>query len=229
MSKIYAFFSQIPAISVLTLLCLFSFGASTAVASDYSHLDGLSGDYTYNIMRNGTQIGTYSFNVKNVDDTMTIHVKMDILAKVLFLTAYEATHQRTEKYVNGVLESIQGEANFNGKEYAFSYDAENNAITLNDNEEVIEGTPVTLTPFIPKLKGQFVGLSEKGKTYPAALIDHGTVKKKSGLKLKPYHHITFDSDVKRDLWYTPEGILDSLAYKKDGATITFERQTESKY
>ena len=227
MLKIYAFFQQsfysgrktrlfLSAILAALVTLAWPNAAFAAPATQ-------DGQYVYDIMRNGTQIGTYSFDVSTQEKSTTIRANMNIEAKVLFLTAYKADHRRTEVRVNGALQSMEGDALFNGKSYTFSYDAAQNLLVQNDKEQVLAHPAVTLTPFLPNaLEGKFVGISEKGIPHEAGFIDHGMVKKKSGIKLKPFREIIFTGDVRRDLWYTPEGVLESLSYDKDGATITFK-------
>ena len=222
MLKIHVFFKQ--------LFCLLALAAMLTAANPAAAENKmLDGDYTYDILRNGTQIGTYSFHVTNRDDmSTTVQATMNIEAKVLFLTAYKADHQRVEEYLKGALQKIHGEAKFNGKDYAFTYDAKLDQVDRNGEIEQLKYPVVTLSPFKPRnTEGKFIGLSEKGKTHEAYFEDNGIVKKKSGIKLHPFHELAFIGDVRRDLWYTPEGILDSLSYDKDGATITFKRRAKN--
>lgn len=218
MLKIHVFFKH--------LLCVATVGTALATANTAAAESLMQdGYYSYDIMRNGTQIGSYTFDVSTTDDVTTINARMGIEVKVLFLTAYKADHQRTEKYLKGKLLSMKGDAVFNSKNYEFSFDASTNTLVHNGDEQVLDQSAVTLTPFIPKsLESAVTGISEKGKPYQAHFEDNGTVKKKSGIKLKPFREIVLMGEARRDLWYTPEGVLDSLSYDKDGATITFKRQ-----
>ena len=226
MFKIHAFFA--PVTIALFIMALFTINSEASFAEDAPKY--AAGEYAYNVMRNGTQIGTYVFDVQHQDDMVVMDVKMDIEVKLLFASVYNAHFKGKKFYKNGELVKARGEGDFNGKVSEFKYDSSTSTLVRNGDKSHIEHEVVMLKPFMPHdIKGTYVGLSEKGKHYKSHFDDHGMVKKKSGIKFKKFHKLSFTSDIKRDLFYTPEGILHSLSYEKDGDDITFERQHESKY
>ena len=222
MLKIYAFFNKVrPRLKVcfaIYAVCAVSILLSTAAFAAQTET------YTYNILREGKQIGAYHFEVSKDGPNMTINATMDIEAKILFLTAYKARHTRTETYQNNTLQHIESKATYNGEGYAFSYDAQTGVLIRNGEKTQLENPVVTLTPFAHSFKGQYTNLTEKGKPTLATFSDKGIVKKKAGIKLKPFRHIQMNDGTLRDLWFTPEGVLDSLSYEKDRATISFQRR-----
>lgn len=221
MPKIYAFFKETLAPKALwlpvggfALLIVATMGAQAKEPNFYD----------YDILRNGKQIGFYHFEISNRGDTSTIKAKMEIEVKLLFVTAYKATHKRVEAYQGDALKLIEGDSMYNGKNYTFTYKAREGQLTRNGETEKLDLPVLTLTPFAPDLTKNYATLSEKGKTHPAHFEDLGMVNRKDGLKLKPFRHVKLVGEVDRELWFTPEGILDSLSYQKDGATISFKRR-----
>lgn len=223
MLKIYAFFNVMPIFKAR--FAAGAFLAASLFLSVPSFVNAQDTEtFTYNILREGKQIGLYRFEVLKNNQKMTINATMDIEVKVLFLTAYKARHTRVENYENAVLQTVEGSANYNDKPYTFNYNAKTGLLVHNGEETHLQNLVVMLTPYIPKFEKQSINLTEKGKPSLATFTDKGIVKKKAGIKLKPFRHIQMNDGTVRDLFFTPEGILETLSYEKDRATISFVRR-----
>ncbi len=180
--------------------------------------------YFYDILKDGHKIGVYNFIVTENGTEKTIHAGMKIKVKVFFVTAYKASHSRTEIYKNDKLISIDGSSIYNGKDYKISY-APDRTLVTNGNKMLLEKRGVTVSPFIQNDDDEAFIITEKGKAKLATFKKVGEeIIKVSGKKTTALHYKVTGS-VERDLWYDKNGILLTLSYLKDGSVISFRRHS----
>ena len=72
-------------------------------------------EMSFNIKRNGNQIGSHEVNFKTSDEQLIIEATTKIRVKFLFFTAYKFDYKAKEIWQNGELVSLLSQTNDNGK------------------------------------------------------------------------------------------------------------------
>ena len=207
--------------------------------------------YSYYILRNNMQIGTYRFKVtpENTPPRMNgkskannassqgarlrVETDMDVKVKMLFFTAYEAQYEAASIYHGADLLRHESLGKINGKEYIVNYNRSKNKnhLVVNAQGVKLSDPPVTLHPFYRKTqKGDGKSgrplnfISEKGKIHEVYYQTKGKERIEINAKKFKATHARIVGDITRNLWYDEDGTLLKVAYQKDGATITLVRK-----
>ena len=173
----------------------------------------------YDILRNGSPIGQYTFYSETKQGRSLIQAAMDINVKIGPLSVYRASHKRTETWRNGKLLNLAANSVYNGKTYEIKAQAIQNgySVEVNGKTQTLDGKLSTLSPYLSDAAHDVYVLSEKGKLEKVTREFRG---EDAGLET-PLYHFNLSGEKAYDLWYDDTGLLSRLSYTKDGAVITF--------
>src|SRR6267142_4253779 len=73
-----------------------------------------AGTITYDVWREGSQIGTHTVEFTRDGDKLTVHTKIRIEVKLLFVTVYRFAHDAEEDWVDGKLMRFAAKTDDNG-------------------------------------------------------------------------------------------------------------------
>lgn len=100
---------------LLAALILFA-GASVAGTSGDAHAAGVPRDgvLAFDIVRNGTAIGTHTYRFSREGDRTEVRIRTDIDYRLLFIPVYRFEHESHEVWENGSLTLLESTTNDNG-------------------------------------------------------------------------------------------------------------------
>jgi uncharacterized protein DUF6134 len=181
------------------------------------------GKLTYSIVREGSRIGSQVTTFQRNGDSLTVQTTVNIKVTLLGITIYRFDHIANEEWKAGELAHLTSKTNDDG---------DDRVVDL----KLVDG----------KLKGTYNGMAKEfpAGVIPASLWHPGTVKQTQlldqvkaryrqitvkdvgietisirGQKVKA-HHYSMTGQIKRELWYGPEGRLEMMQFSgKDGSEI----------
>jgi hypothetical protein len=77
----------------------------------------------FDIIREGTKIGTEAVDIEHRNDTTTVKIKTDVSVTVMFIEAYRYESSRKEIWKNGQLVTYKSRTNDNGTKHAIDVTA----------------------------------------------------------------------------------------------------------
>lgn len=209
------FYKHILLLGFIALLPIF------AVQNGYASTD----HYSYKIMRDGSPVGTYKFNVAYKGEEQHITSQMKVKVKLAFITLYRAKYKANSVYKHGKLVRHTATATYNGKDYTTTYNAhKGNTLTVNGQDFPLQYQPLTFSPFV-FLKGHDATFfTEKGKRYNVRYqeVRDERVNISGQSYSAQYSQIT--GAVKRDLWYGEDGTLLQAKYHKGSSEISLVKE-----
>jgi len=181
-----------------------------------------AGTLSYDVLREGTRIGRYEFEIAgDPGETVSLTSRMNVAVDALFVTVYRASHDRVERWRDGRLREAEGRSNYNGKRYNFALDcgAEKCRLTVNGETKAVGPPVVSFVPWSLDSLREFTLLTEKGKLRRVTSHFVGRERITVGGQAVTSEHYRITGDVERDLWYGPEGTLLRLRYDRSGADM----------
>ncbi|QEX15170.1 hypothetical protein FRZ44_04500 [Hypericibacter terrae] len=215
---------RILASSVLALMLLLPVTGKAAIAVP----DGFppDGTITYDVWREGSQIGTHTVEFARDGDKLTVHTRIRIQVKLLFITVYRFEHDAEEDWVDGKLMRFAAKTNDNGTDRDVLLERQGDELRghYNSEQATLPGDLIPGSLWNPATIDQKQLIEPtKGRAKDVTIVDHGmeTVTLGSGAKVQG-HHYSITGDLRREVWYGPDGEVVQAAYNaKDGSLLTF--------
>jgi hypothetical protein len=218
---------------IMRLAALLIFVGSLALPGMAGAVDGVElagfpppGRLEYAVLRDGDQIGKQSVEFIRDGDRLTVRTRVDIAVKFLGITVYLFSHSAEEQWVKGELTKLTSVTDDDGEHRKVDLALEGDVLRGQYNgiaREFAAGM-IPASFWHPDTVTQTVLLDQiKGRTRTVEIVDKGieqiTVK---GQKIDARHY-SMTGQIKRELWYGPDGQLDLLRFPgKDGSEITMK-------
>jgi hypothetical protein len=84
----------------------------------------------FDILRDGTPIGTNIIDIDRQDDALTVNIATKISVNVMFIEAYRYEHKCTETWKSGRLVGFKSRTNDNGKHHAIDVTQKRDKLTM---------------------------------------------------------------------------------------------------
>jgi uncharacterized protein DUF6134 len=183
------------------------------------------GRLEYSVIRDNECIGAETVEFKADHDKYLVKTSADISLKVVFelITAYRFKHRSEEVWVDGKLVSVTSRTDDNGKRKILDVKREGELLKVSYNGKLRElpGGSIPASFWHPDTPLQTLFLDPvSGKPRRVSIEDIGVESIKIGSQELEAHHYSITGDIKRELWYAPDGKLLKYSFPaKDDSII----------
>jgi len=184
-----------------------------------------TGRLEYSVIRDNECIGAEVVEFKTDNDKYTVKTRADISLKVVFdlITAYRFKHTSEEVWTDGKLTSVTSRTDDNGKRKILDVKREGDLLKVNYNgkERELPGDSIPASFWHPETHLQTLFLDPvSGKPRRVSIADMGEESITLGSKTFKARHYSIKGDIKRELWYGPDGKLLKYSFPaKDDSLI----------
>ena len=184
----------------------------------------------FDIMRQGSKIGTDTFDIARHGDVTDVKIVTHVLVKVMFVNAYRYDHIETASWKGSQLVSFSSTTDDNGTNHAISA-AQSGAKLALDVDGTKSDVPKTTVP---------ASLWSADVSNKSQLFDPGNGKR---LSTKPQdlgeetvsvrgapqqlRHLKLSGQFDRDLWFDKDGLVKMTLLGSDHSVITSELRTST--
>ncbi|HVT53169.1 MAG TPA: DUF6134 family protein [Dongiaceae bacterium] len=207
--------------SILGALLLLVATASLAVADDAAW-PGKPGRYVFEVVRNGSAIGTQVVEIKRQGDGVIATTESTIAVKLLGLVVYRMHQVLTETYRDGRLVAISGETvDGNGRRFAeLARDGDHWTGHYNKDKRAFDCDCSGSTMWnVSSMKPDMIETSQ-GQLRHVTITDHGMEMIDLPEGKVQAHHFTVGGDLGRDVWYDANGnLVSATQLGSDGSKI----------
>ncbi|NNE37686.1 MAG: hypothetical protein HKN08_05220 [Gammaproteobacteria bacterium] len=187
--------------------------------------------WIFNVLLNDKTIGEHRFMVSPVeDDLLKVESNANMRVKILFFEAFKYTHQATEIWRDGCLESIEATTDNNNDMLTVNGMSQEQyfIVEATENKEMIEGCVKSFAywDLSTILNAEKLLNSQTGEYIEIELIvnDWETVLA-AGVEWKAKKYSLVGKDMHIDLWYGPNGEWIKLRSKlKNGRELVYDLQ-----
>lgn len=183
----------------------------------------------FDIVREGTQIGTNTLDFSRQGDATTVKVVTHILVKIMFVNAYRYEHVETAMFKSNQLVSFNSTTDENGTNHSIDAHEASGKLALTVDGASVDA-PKTIYPaiiFSPDITGKSQLFDPgNGKRLSAKGEDLG--KETVTIRGVPQElrHIRLTGTFGRDLWFDRDGLVKMTMLGPDNSKIVSEmRQT----
>ncbi len=177
---------------------------------------------TYDIIRQGSKIGTNIVDVERRGDTTEVKISTKVLVKIMFVEAYRYEHEATESWKAGQLAAFTSQTNDNGTDHKVTITAGANKLDI-----VADGkhsdAPLSLRP-ASLWDRSFNAQTElfdpaNGKRLAVQTKDLGDEKLTVTGVAHDTHHYKISGDLDRDVWFDGDTLVRMKLVGSDHSTI----------
>ena len=179
----------------------------------------------FTVLRNGEPVGTNTITFQQTAAGLQVDVKTAIVVKITVIPVYRFEHEGHEVWQGDHLVSLRSATNDDGTPHHLAVEAKGDGLEVKGDgytgPAAMGAIPGSLwNPAVPRQSVLLNSLD--GKLMNVATKDLGeetvTVR---GTAAKARHYVV-DGDLKRDLWYDPDGTLVQIHLKaKDDSDILY--------
>jgi hypothetical protein len=202
--------------TMLSLLALTPLAAQDA-QSPASHVHRV-----FDILREGSKIGTDTLDISRQGDVTTVKGKTHIVVKIAFITAYHYDHSETGVWKGSQLVSFSSTTDDNGKSHKIVAKQTGKQLALSvDGEAARE--PITVEP--ANLWNAQISLKPDifdpadGKRMTVTTEDLGTETLDINGTPQKLQHIRLSGEFARDLWFDTDGLVRMTMLGSDNSKI----------
>jgi len=182
------------------------------------------GRVLFSVMRDGSRIGEHELRFKQSGPELEVDIAIELVVKVVFVTAYRYEHHNRERWRDGRLMGFTSRTNDNGERHRVRADRQDDIIRVEGSDGVIEAPGDTLPTTYWKRRmvqdERWID-TQHGRIVESRVEPRGeeTVGLPRGKGEAARYALRGDLDL--DLWYRGEGWV-SLAFEaEDGSRITY--------
>jgi hypothetical protein len=180
---------------------------------------------TFDILREGSKIGTVVEELEKQGDMTTVKFKTHISVVVMFIEAYHVDHASSETWNGNQLVSFKSQKDENGKKHSVSATVVGDKIDLEADGKHSE-LPRTAIPSSMWSRA-FVSATQMfddgdGKRLVIKVSDLGDENLEVKGAKHQVRHYQISGDFKRDLWFEGDTLLRLKLTGSDGSKITSE-------
>lgn len=184
----------------------------------------------FDIMRQGSKIGTDTFDISHQGDVTKVKIVTHVLVKVMFINAYRYDHSETASWKGNELVAFSSQTDDNGTPHKINASQDDGRLALD-----VDGTKSDLPKgFVP------ASLWSAGVSNKAQLFDPGNGKRLStrpqdlGEETVEIHgvpqqlrHLRLVGAYARDLWFDKDGLVKMTLLGSDKSLVTSELRTST--
>lgn len=176
----------------------------------------------FDIMREGSKIGTDTFDITRQGDTTSVKVKTHIQVKIAFVTAYRYDHTETGTWKGKQLVSFSSTTDDNGKPHEISAAQSGNKVALTV-DGASSAAPKQIQP--ASLWGADVSKQPQifdpanGKRMAVKVQDLGEESVPVNGVPQQLTHVKLSGAFARDLWFDEQGLVKMTLLGSDNSQI----------
>jgi hypothetical protein len=176
----------------------------------------------YDVVREGTQIGTNTVDIERRGDTTEVKIKTKISVKIMYIEAYRYEHEAYETWKTGQLVAFKSETDDNGTKHVLSVIPVSNKLDLtvdgHHNEAPLSLRPASLwnknfdsqTQLFDPANGQRLSVKVQDLGSEDITI-HGVAHKA--------RHYKISGGLDRDLWFDGDTLLRMKLIGRDHSVV----------
>jgi hypothetical protein len=177
----------------------------------------------FDIMREGSKIGTDTFDISRQGDATSVKVNTHIIVKVAFITAYRYDHSEAGTWKGTQLVSFKSKTDDNGKDHTVAATQSEGKIALD-----VDGTSTTAPKSTQpaSLWGAEVSKQKQifdpanGKRMAVGVQDLGDETVEVNGVPRQLNHVKLTGAFPRDLWFDEDGLVKMELRGSDNSQIT---------
>ena len=209
----------------LSLAALAAIPALAASTDDVKHVHRV-----FDIMREGSKIGTDTFDISRQGDATSVKVNTHIVVKIAFITAYRYDHSEAGTWKGAQLVSFKSTTDDNGTDHQVKAAQAGNKIAL-----TVDGTATTApkTTQAASLWGAEVSKQTQifdpanGKRMAVGVQDLGEETVEMNGVPRQLQHVKLTGAFPRELWFDEDGLVKMSLRGSDNSEITSELRTST--
>jgi hypothetical protein len=181
----------------------------------------------FDIMREGSRIGSHVLNFAASDNAMTVRIAVDIAVRFGPLVVFRYTLRGLEQWSGGALVHAEAHADDDGTPGHMQADRDAGGLWVSGSKAARYLAPakaLTATHWnMAELDGPWINFQDGGLLHPAvARIGTDQVKRPGGGS-KPATHFALTGDARLDLWYDSDRRWSALTFTAhDGSLVRYE-------
>lgn len=180
----------------------------------------------FHVLKDGEKIGHEKVEITQTADGHVVRVETLTDVQVLFLR-FHYDHQRTERWHGNTLVSVETTTNDDGTHYTYQASYQDDCYALagkgvGKRDACDNAWPLTLWHEDVTRKTNLYSVIN-AEPYRVETRKIGDEKLMVGNRETPATHYVMSGDIKRDLWYGPDGKLLKTSFKRRGYDIDFIR------
>lgn len=177
----------------------------------------------FDVMREGSKIGTDTFDITRQGDTTSVKVKTHIQVKIAFITAYRYDHTESGTWKGRQLVSFTSTTDDNGKPHEISAAQSGNKVAL-----TVDGASSAAPKAIQPASLWGAAISKQPQIFDPANGQRMAVKVQDlGEETVPVNgvpqqlnHVKLSGQFARDLWFDGDGLVKMMMLGSDNSQIT---------
>jgi len=177
------------------------------------------------IMRNGEQIGTHAIEISRTGPETNVRITTDLSVKVLFITAYRLQHSATERWVNGLLLTVEATTENNGVHHKVSATRGTSGLEVQADGKTrrVDQNVLPASLWNQELMRRKIAFdTQDGQVDPISVTDNGTEDLSFGSRALKAHHYEIKGRYSQDIWYDEHGRLVQVKLiGSDGSVISY--------
>lgn len=179
----------------------------------------------FDVVREGSKIGSDTFDITRQGDTTNVTVKTHILVKIMFVTAYRYDHTETGTWKGRQLVSFTSTTDDNGKAHEIKAAQSGNKVALTV-DGASSAAPKAIQP--ASLWGAAVSKQPQifdpanGKRMAVKVQDLGDETVSVNGVPQQLDHVKLSGQFARDLWFDGDGLVKMTMLGSDNSQITSE-------
>ncbi len=180
-------------------------------------------------MRKGAKLGTHQLTFDRSGDALTVHVAVDLVFKIGFITLYRYSHHATERWVGDQVVALQTSTSDNGTPNQVTGRRDASGLVIEGTKAPRYVAPANALPATHwnrrELDGPWINTQDGRLMHPkVAPGGSDMIPTAAGAQIRANHY-ALTGDVQLDMWYDARPSWAGLSFKaKDGSTIRYERQ-----
>src|SRR5882757_8168750 len=165
---------------------------------------------TYDVWREGAQIGTYKVDFLRDGDKLTVRTRMRVEVSLLFMTLYHFDHEAVEDWIDGKLIHYVSKTDDNGtdRNVLLARDGEKLRGRYNAEQVTLPANIIPCSLWNPATvdQKQFIEPT-KGQAMAVTVFDRGLERVQDGSQVVQAHHFSITGELPREVWYGADGLV----------------------
>ena len=184
----------------------------------------------FDVMREGSKIGTDTFDITRQGDTTSVKVNTHILVKIAFITAYRYEHTEAGTWKGGQLVAFKSQTDDNGTDHHIKAAQAGGKIALTV-DGAATSAPKVVQPAslwgaeVSKQRQMFDPANGKRLAVDVADLGEETVEM-NGVP-RQLDHVQLTGAFPRDLWFDEDGLVKMTLRGSDNSLITSQLRTST--
>lgn len=184
----------------------------------------------FDIMREGSKIGTDTFDITRQGDTTNVKIDTHIVVKIAFITAYRYNHAETESWKGNQLVAFSSTTDDNGTPHEVNATMSGGKLTM-----VVDGKPSIVPKGVVPASLWSAGVSKQaqlfdpanGKLMAVQPSDLGLETVRINGAPRELEHVSLSGAFPRELWFDDQGLVKMTLLGSDHSMVTSQLRTST--